>query len=217
MVTQCTHDNTTQREEIFIRRSPHEIVDTIAYSLKEGKPGNEYRISDIVKKTFMNHVTVSYYLELIVHIQNNLPKIEYIEKKRNSFVKILKEVELPLSDEEYVLLSLFDKDAFTKSKAAPFFEGSMEIINKLRGSSLLEITTDRVFLLPEGIVMAAGLAEKRAEFVLSSQKHNVIERGEEKIEEWVCRPTNVRIETEPNAQEVFSPVQKIHVYASPVA
>jgi len=153
-------------------------VDTIAYALKEGKPGDEYKVSDLVRKTFMNHVTVSYYLELIMHVQNNLPKIEYVEKKRNSYVKILKEAELPLSDEEYILLSLFDKGAFTKSNAVPFFEYSTEVMNKLKKVSLLEITTDSVFLQTKGIVAAAGLAEKRAESILSPQKQNVIERDE---------------------------------------
>jgi hypothetical protein len=104
-----------------------------------------------------------------MHVQNNLPKIEYVEKKRNSFVKILKEVELPLSNEDYMLLSLFDKGAFTKSKAVPFFENSTDVLNKLRESSLLAETSEKVFLLPDGIVMAAELAEKRAEFVLSRQ------------------------------------------------
>ena len=171
---------TTQikRRNDFLRRSPQEVVDTIAYALKEGKPGDEYKVSDLVRKTFMNHVTVSYYLELIMHVQNNLPKIEYVEKKRNSYVKILKEAELPLSDEEYILLSLFDKGAFTKSNAVPFFEYSTEVMNKLKKVSLLEITTDSVFLQTKGIVAAAGLAEKRAESILSPQKQNVIERDE---------------------------------------
>jgi len=199
-----------------MRRSPQEVVDTIAYSLKEGKPGDEYRVSDLVKMTFMNHVTVSYYLELITHVQNNLPKIEYVEKKRNSFIKIIKEVELPLSDEEYVLLSLFDKGAFTKSKAVPFFEGSINVLNKMKESSFLTETSGKVFLLAEGIVKAAEIAEKRADFVLTPQKQKVIERGEIKFEEWAC-PANVRVDVESSAQECFYPVQDTHFYASPAA
>jgi len=151
------------------RRSPQEVVDILAYSLKEGKPGDEYKVSDIVRKTSMNHVTASYYLDLIAHIQNNLPRIEVVEKKRNSFVKILKEVELILSEEEHLLLSLFDKGAFTKSTAVPFSESSEEIMNNLRRSDLLAEISGKVFLRPEGIVTAAKLADKRAEAVLSTK------------------------------------------------
>lgn len=198
-----------------MRRSPQEVVDTIAYSLKEGKPGDEYKVSDLVKKTFMSHVTVSYYLDLIVQTQNNLPKIEYVEKKRNSFVRILKEVELPLSDREYVLLSLFDKGAFTRSKAVPVFESSNGVLDELKNTLLLAEMSGKVFLLPDGIVMAAELAERRAEFVLSPQKHSIIDKGEVKIEEW-ARLVHVRVEAESVIPERFPPVKGV-LCASPAA
>ena len=192
------------------------MVDTIAYSLKEGKTGDEYKVSELVKKTFMSHVTVSYYLELITHVQNNLPKIEYVEKKRNSFIKILKEVELPLSDEEHLLLSLFDKGAFTRSNAVPFFEGSINVLNKMKELSFLTVIAGKVFLLPEGIVKAAEIAERRADFVLSPQKQKVIEKGEIKFEEW-ARPPNVIVDEGSDAQESLLPVKDTYFYASPAA
>lgn len=211
-----TH-NVVHKEETPMRRSPQEIVDTIAYSLKEGKSGDEYQVSDLVKKTFMNHVTVSYYLDLIMHVQNNLPKIEYVEKKRNSFVRILKEAEMPLSNEEYILLSLFDKGAFTKSKAVLFFEESTEALNKLIESSLLLKTSEKVFLLPEGIIMAAELADKRAEFVLSPPEKKVIERGVEKIEEWPYM-SNIKAKTDSNIlEECFCPSPGAFICESPAA
>jgi len=184
-----------------MRRSPQEVIDAIAYSIKEGKPGDEYKVSDLVKKTYMNHATVSYYLEIIARIQNNLPKIEYVEKKRNSFVKILKEVEFPWSDEEYMILSLFDKGAFTKATAVPFFENSTYTLNKLKESSFLVEASGKIFLAPNGIIMAAELVSKREEFTLSPWREKIIDRGEIKIEEWIIGE-NIRTKTEPKESDV---------------
>jgi hypothetical protein len=163
-----------------MRRSPQEVVDTLAYALKEGKPGDVFKISDIVRKTSMNHVTVMYYLDLIMHVQNNLPTIEVVETKRNSFIKILKEIELPFLEDERMLLSLFDKGAFSRTTAVSFSGCSKDVLEKLTGSSLVMLSSKKIYLLPEGIIMAAEFADKRAEAVLSPVKQKVFEHGEVK-------------------------------------
>jgi len=170
-----------------MRRSPKEVVDTLAYSLKEGKPGDVYKISDIVKITSLNHVTTMYYLDLVMRIQNNLPKIEIVEMKRNSYIKILEAVEFPWSEEEQMLISLFDKGAFNKKTAASVNKGSINILEKLNESSLVAHSTEKAYLLPEGIIAAALLADKRAEDVLGPTKHKLYDSGEIKIEPYKWR------------------------------
>jgi len=154
------------KKESAERRSPQGVVNMLAYSLKEGKPGDEYRITDLVKMTSMNHVTITYYIDLIEHIQRNLPMIEYVEKKRNSYVRILKGVEMTLTEEEQLLLFLFDKGAFSRSTAVPYSESSRDVVKKLMDSLLLAETSEKAFLLTEGIVKAAMLADERADLVL---------------------------------------------------
>ena len=154
----------------------------LAYSLKEGKPGDEFKVSDLVRMTSINHVTISYYLELINHVQNNLPRMEYVEKKRNSYVRILKEVEFPMSEEEHTLLSLFDKGAFNKLTAVSFNENSRGIMEKMKGSSLIAEISEKVYLLPDGIVAGAELAGKRADLVLFNRNKEAIVKGEIMIE-----------------------------------
>jgi hypothetical protein len=187
-----------------MRRSPQEVVNTLAYALKEGQTGDEFKVSDIVKKTSMNHVTITYYLDLIAHIQNNLPTLEVVEKKRNSFVKILKEVQLPFSEEEHVLLSLFDKGAFTTKTSVSIDGKQKDILDKLIGSSLLKQVSKKGYLLPEGIIKAAGLADKRAEMAINPSKQKIFDSGEIKIEEWAIAE-KADTKADPNVMEL-SPV-----------
>jgi hypothetical protein len=167
-----------------MRRSPQEVVNTLAYALKEGRPGDEFKLSDLVKKTFMNHITITYYLDLIVSAQNNLPLIEVVEKKRNSLVRILKEVQLPFSEEEHVLLSFFDKGAFTGKTAVPLEGKPKDILDKLIASYMLMQVSQNGYLLPEGIIRAARLASERADAVISTPKQKIIDKGEILIEKW---------------------------------
>jgi len=198
-----------------MRRSPQEVVDTLAYALKSGRPGNEFKVSDIVKKTSMNHTTVMYYLDLIVHVQSNLPVIEVVEKKRNTFVRILREVELPFSEEEHMLLLLFDKGAFTKSTATQFDEGSKPLLDKMLGSSLLMQVSKKVYLSTEGIVRAAGLADIRAEAVLSPIKEKVFEKGEIKIEEWRIKE-DLEVASGHSINEYISMIFDVPVYPAAI-
>lgn len=161
-----------------MRRSPQEVVDTIAYFLKEGKQGDEYKISELAKKTTLSYVTVAYYLDLIEHAQKNIPSIEVVEKTRNSFVQILKEMDLRLSNEESVLIYLFDKRAFGEESAVSIEHFSKDIASEMIGKSLLSTTTKKAFLTTNGIVAAASIAGARADKAISSKKRKEIETGE---------------------------------------
>jgi hypothetical protein len=177
-----------------MRRSPQEVVDTLSYFLKEGKQGDEFKISELAKKTSMSYVTVSYYLDVIEHAQKNIPAIEVVEKPRNSYVKVLKEADLKFSKEEHILLFLFDKKAFSETSAVSVGMYQENEVSKLVDSFVsISATSKKAFLLTKGIIEAASLAGIRADAAISSKKGRVLEKGELEIEKWMMNSSQSKL------------------------
>jgi len=169
-----------------MRRSPQEVVNTLAYALKEGKQGDEFKLSELAKRTSMSYVTVQYYLDLIEHVQKNIPMIEVVEKPRTSHVKILKEIDLKLSDAENMLLQLFDRKAFGEAFAVSIDQFPKEAFFELDGSLISMTSPKKIYLSTKGIIEAATLAGIRADAAISSKERKVIESGVWEAEEWIA-------------------------------
>lgn len=144
-------------------RTPQEIVMTIAYSLKDGKIGDEYSIADISKSTKLHYMTTGDYLNLIEYIQENIPKIKKIDSIGKAKIVIMDELESDYSQKEKVLLTMFDKAAFSKDSAY-IIKDLEECIKDIISEGLAIKSTDaKYYLTTKGIIDAANLAEKRSE------------------------------------------------------
>ena len=149
-----------------MRRSPQDIIYTISHALKEGKKGDEYLIAELAKRIEMHYVTVSNYLTMIEYIHSNTPKFSTIYQKGNSKIIISEELEMDISDEERLLLTLFDRGAFGKSTSvrSEQFDGDALRISIKNGDVLR--AGSHIHLSKNGIMRAADIADEREGKVL---------------------------------------------------
>ena len=157
----------SNKRSITMRRSPQEVVNAISYVLKEGRKGDEYTISDLVKRTDMHYVTMNDYLDIVEYVQNNIPKISKIDTKGHAKIVIMEEIEMPtVSEKEALLLSLFDRGAFTKNTAADVKTLNKKPLKDTEEQDLVRKEGARYYLTADGIVCAARTADMREERVM---------------------------------------------------
>jgi hypothetical protein len=148
-------------------RNPQEIVMAIAYTIKEGRKGDVYTVSDISKRTEMHYMTVNDYIGLIEFVQTNVPIIKRVNQRGKSRIVISKELEMDLSEKERMLLNLFDSGAFTSETAVTLRSfGKEHVSSAAEDGHIIEID-NKFYLTTNGIVTAAEYAGKRAESVTS--------------------------------------------------
>jgi hypothetical protein len=148
-------------------------VNAISYVLKEGKNGDEYTISDLVKRTDMHYVTMNDYLNIIEYVQNNIPKISKINTKGHAKIVIMEEIEMPSSSEkEALLLNLFDKGAFTKNTAADVKTLNKKPLKDAEEQDLVRKEGAKYYLTADGIISAARTAGMREERIMHSRIAN---------------------------------------------
>ncbi|UAL08229.1 MAG: hypothetical protein KRP56_03000 [Candidatus Methanogranum gryphiswaldense] len=169
-------------------RTPQEIVMTIAYSLKDGKKGDEYSVADISKSTQLHYMTTSDYLSLIEYIQENIPKINKIDSRGKARIVIINEMESDYSQKEKIMLTMFDKAAFSKDSALVIKNAEDCIDAAISEKLVLESIKGRYYLTTNGIMEAAKFAEKRAEKMMDlsvkSKKECLNYELEDKEEVW---------------------------------
>jgi len=150
-------------KEVTEMRSPQEIVTAIAYTIKEGKKGDAYAIAELSKKTQIHYVTMNDYLNLIEFVQRNIPSIEKVDQKGKARIIIKEELKIGISETERMILNMFDRGAFSESAAIPAKPfGNEDVLSALEHGMIREAGT-KIFLTTDGIVKAAGYAEKRVE------------------------------------------------------
>ena len=165
-------------------RSPQEIIASIAYSLKEGKKGEEYTVAELSRKTEMHYMTVNNYLNMIEYVQKNIPLIDKVDLKGQTKIIIMEELKTGLSESERMLLFMFDKRAYTKESALLSKSFRDEDRFLLISGGLVVEKKSKLFLTTEGIIEAAKYADKRAEKVVANVTKYVISCAIETTTDW---------------------------------
>jgi hypothetical protein len=166
-----------------MRRDPQEIIMLLSSSLKKSQNGEFLTIMGLKDRTGLHYGTVSRYAELIEYIQTSMPKITMEKMHSTSGIRILSKPNLEMSKTDELILYLFDKGAFRESTAIemPKWITSNEVEKEIQ-DKLLEINDSGTYLLTDGIVKGAELADLREEVLIVPIGKQVIEERKSNLD-----------------------------------
>lgn len=147
---------------IKMRKSPHEIVLSLANQLKVLDQGETVSMMQLKESTPHHFMTLKSYVDLIEYIQTCMPYIRMeMDEKNEMVVKVSKTPVLQLSLKDQALLYLLDRNAYGENKAVETPK-RFESIIKLESEYLKQIG-NKVYLTNLGLVESIRAAEEREE------------------------------------------------------
>ena len=143
-----------------MRKSPHEIVLSLANQLKVLDQGEKVSLMQLKESTLHHFMTLKSYVDLIEYIQTCMPYIRMeIDEKNEMVVRVNKTPVLELSLEDQALLYLLDRNAYGEKKAVETPK-RFEPIVKLENEYVRQIG-NKSYLTDSGLLESIRAAEER--------------------------------------------------------
>ena len=136
------------------------VVEDITEVLKNSERGDEYTVSEIARETNIHYMTVDTYLDMIEYIHSNVPAFT---KTDNDGVVKISVTKGPKKDEtvEKGILDMFYRGSMGRSTSIPSDEFRADVLERMISSNYVIAIDSGVYLSRNGIIRAAGLANRR--------------------------------------------------------